>query len=298
MIGAPITILNHDTGDSIVINDHETDEQNVIALQGYPTIEPGVRNNNTPRQGAHGEFRLQTYYGALNIVLDGIIVGETEADVWEIKKNFDEIMQLSKTGYGRDANPGESFPPMFNNTVRLSFTTPDGRSVWCDATPIKSVSYDRPLKQKFLLNFQVILTSNTPYLIIEGSESLIEAGTLGSINHGFKLTTNVPFQLSNQYLENEITVTVDQRSLAIVKLNGSADGVLVNPRMTNLTNDSYIMIRQPLSGTDSYFEINPIYQYMKDEDGRSVEAFSDGDYLWLDEGENTLVYTAEHVIAN
>lgn len=298
MIGAPITVLNHDTGDSIVINDHTTDAQNVIALQSYPTIEPTVRNNNTPRQGAHGEFRLQTYYGGLNIVLDGVIVGETEADVWGIKKEFDEIMQLSKGGYGREANAGEVFPPMFRNTVRLSFTTPDGRSVWCDATPVKSVSYDRPLKQNFRLNFQVILTANTPYLIIEGSESLIEASTLGSINYGFKLSTDVPFELNNEYLENEVTVTVDQRSLAVIKLFGSDDGLIINPRMTNLTNDSYIMIRQPLSGSGSYFEINPLYQEMKDQDGRSVEAFSDGDYLVLDEGDNVLVYTADNVIPN
>jgi len=73
MIGTPITIKNHDTGEEIVLNDHTTDAENVIALQSFPTFEPDVRSQNLPRQGAHGEFRLPTYYSGMSIVLQGVI---------------------------------------------------------------------------------------------------------------------------------------------------------------------------------------------------------------------------------
>jgi len=121
MIGTPITIKNHDTGEEIVLNDHTTDAENVIALQSFPTFEPDVRSQNIAKQGAHGEFRLPTYYSGMSIVLQGVIVGEDEAHVWAIKKQLDQVMKLSQKGKPREYIGNDKFPPMFNNTVRLSF---------------------------------------------------------------------------------------------------------------------------------------------------------------------------------
>lgn len=300
MIGTPITIKNHDTGDTIVLNDHVTDQSNVIALQSFPSFESDVRAQNQPKQGSHGEFRLPYYYSGMSIVLQGVIVGEgaNEGNVWEIKKQLDSILSLSKKGYPKTYSGSDTFPPLFRNTVRLSFTTPSGENVFIDATPIKAVSYDRPLKQKFLLNFQVILRANFPYLLIEDDVANVVEGDLGSIETGFTLPFSLPFSLGEQQIENEITIDMTAPGFAQVTLNGSDDGLIINPKITNLTNGSSVQIKKVLNGASRYFKIDGVYQTMTDENGASVQQYSEGDFIVLDAGENILVYTADKIIPN
>jgi len=187
---------------------------------------------------------------------------------------------------------------MFNNTVRLSFTTPDGDDVFIDATPIKAVSYDRPLQQDFLLNFQVILRANFPYLLVLDDEPNTETGALGSIINGFKLPFKLPLNIGESQIEGATTLEMDSPGFAIVTLNGSDDGIIVNPTITNITNGTSVEIRRPLNGSQQFFLIDGLYQKMTDENGNSVMQFSDGDFVFLDEGENVLLYTAEQVIPN
>lgn len=300
MIGTQLTIKNHDTGVQIVLNDHITDEQNVIALQSFPSFEADMRANAVPRYGAHGEYNLPHYYSGMSIVLQGVIVGETEADVWDIKDRFDAVMKLPRGAYPKEYVGSDVFPPMNNQTVRLSFTTPNGKNAFIDATPIKAVSYDRPLKQTFLLNFQVILRASYPYLLIDDSLTPnVETGSLGSFVEGFKLNTGntkLPISLSNDYVAGSVVVTVDNPCFAILTMNGSNDGTLINPRITNLTNKTFTEVRKPITGANRFFKINGVYQTMTDENGASVKAYSNGEYVYLDAGDNTLVYTAEGLI--
>ena len=297
MIGTEITIKNHETGDVLVINDHTTDPANVIALQSYPSIEPDVRLQNQARTGAHGEFRLPVYYSGTSIVLQGVITCVDENNVWVLKRQLDEITQLSQKGYPDEYTGDDDFPPMFNNTLRISFTTPDGKNVFIDATP-SSVSYDRPLKQDYLLNFQLLLRANTPYFIVLDDTPNTENGSIGSINSGLKLTTDIPFTLGEEYVENSITVTMETAGYAVVQLNGSSDGIIVNPRITNLTNGNTLKIRKSLSNVNQYFKIDGIYQTMEDQNGQSVQPYSDGDFIYLDKGDNVLVYSADALIPN
>lgn len=299
MIGTSITIKNHDTGEEIILNDHVTDESNVIVLQSFPSFESDVRSQNIAKQGAHGEFRLPYYYSGMSIVLQGVIVGEDEAHVWAIKKQLDQVMKLSQKGKSREYTGNDTFPPMFNNTVRLSFTTPGGDDVFIDATPIKAVSYDRPLQQDFLLNFQVILRANFPVLLIKDDTSPnITAGTLGSIVKGFKIPFDLPFSLGEEHVEGAMQVTMDTPGLAIVKLNGSDNGVIINPTITNITNGSRIKVRRALSGSKRYFKVDGVYQTITDENGASVQQYAEGEFVYLDAGVNTLVYTADKLIPN
>lgn len=298
MIGTQITIKNHDTGAEVVLNDHTTDPENVIALQAFPTFEKDVRNQNQPRSGAHGEFRLPTYYGGMSIVLQGVIAADDEATAWGLKNALDGVMSLSRSGYAKEYEGDDAFPPMFGHTVRLSFTTPDGKSVFVDATPIKPVSYDRPLMQGFLLNFQVILRATSPYLYVVDDDPNVETGSLGSILTGFVLPMQLPLNIGEQQVEGEMTITMQTAGYAVVTLNGSDDGVVVNPTITNLTNGTRVKIRKALASASEYFVIDGIYQTMKDEDGASVLPFADGEFIYLDAGVNTLVYTADAVIPN
>lgn len=488
MIGTPIKIRNHDTGQEITINDH-SDPLNVIALQSFPTFETDVRPQNVARNGAHGEFRLPTYYSGMSIVLQGVIAGEDESHVWTLKRQLDSIMRLSRAGYGKEVpsvsinppvainectNPnggisdigwtpanasvasvgnalevttssaGESgishvvssypknqgdlyiasslvtnreestrsfriliqarasggsvlssdsedfeieagkserigvslsalpasvvdirvsitrlsedavsgdrfevssvliaknlpeeydsesfyfdgstpsasrikyswvgteglsasvankqtFPSMFRNTVRLSFTNPEGKSVFVDATPIKAISYDREMRQNYRLDFQVILRSNFPVLIVDESVPVVSVGQLGSDISGLKLPFQVPFTLSERYVEGATVINVTDPGFAIVRMYGSDEGTIINPRITNITNGTSMRILKPLEGSHRYFLIDGMYQKIVDENGASVAQFSDGEFIQLEAGENTLIYTAEKLISN
>lgn len=297
MIGTQITIKNHNNGKQVILNDH-SDVNNVIALQSFPTFETEERANSRSRQGAHGEFKLPYYYSGMSIVLQGIIVGQDEAHVWAIKKTFDEVMSLPYRFNKDDYNSTADFPPFYGSTVRLSFTNPNGKKCFVDCSPIKVVSYDRPLQQKYLLDFQVILRSPFPYLVIEDDTPNIKTGTLGKNAKGFVLPTKLPLSLGTQILTGEVTITVDTPSMAIVKMKGSANGVLVNPRITNVTNGSYVVINKTLDGADSFFEINGVYETMKDQSGKFIEQYAEGEFIYLDIGNNNLVYTADKIIPN
>lgn len=487
MIGTPIKITNFDSGDEIVLNDHETDEQNVIALQNFPTFETDVRANNLPRQAAHGEFRLPYYYSGMSVVLQGVIVGEDEAHVWAIKRQFDDVMRLTpNNGYAKEAkgvkedtayaenlcsNPraasattgwtgdnatlsaddglkavagsdadasasfeqtaeegqvihaaldltnsedderemqlsiqaldgsdsvlatstldtqtldagatvrfhtsltmpagtakfvviaarltgtnadtddefhidraffiadpaatidpavlyfdGDtdalsrteyewngteglstskayrvSFPAMFRNTIRLSFTDPTGKKVFLDATPIKPISYDRPLMQRYRLNFQVIVRSNFPVLLSDEDAPETFFGSLGALAYGLKLPFKVPFTLGQQYVKNAMTVTVNDPCFLTVRLYGSDQGTIVNPRITNLTNGDSMAVRRTLKGSSRYIAIDGVMQTVVDENGADVSAYGDGAFVLLEPGENILIYTADSAVPN
>ncbi len=297
MIGTQITIKNHESGEEIILNDHVTDPDNVIALQSFPTFEPDVRSQNLPRQGAHGEFRLPTYYSGMSIVLQGVIAAENEDKVWDIKHQLDAVMKLSRKGFPAKYSGDDEFPPLFNSTIRLSFMTPDGKEVFLDATPIKAVSYDRPLMQDFILNFQVIVRSTIPYMISIGEEENVEAGELGYRIDGFKIPIEIPFSFESQ-LVNEITINMETEGFAVVTMNGSAGGAIVNPRITNITNGNTLMVRKILNGSHQKFVVDGIYQTVKDENKLDVGQYVDGEFIFLEKGENILIYTADKVIPN
>lgn len=296
MIGTPITIKNHETGDTIVLNDHVTDPNNVIALQSFPTFEPEVRSNLLPKQGAHGEFRLPHYYTGISVVLQGIIVGESEENVWEIKKQLDRVMALSLKGLPPEYDGVDTPKPMSNSTLRISFTSPAGDQLWVDATPIKAVSYNRNLQDLCQLDFQVIVRASFPYVLIKDTVPVIGAGSLGSVAKGFKLGTTLPLSLANSYVTGQVVINVASPAFAVVQLNGSDDGIIVNPKITNITNDTYTQVTQPLIGSTKYFTVNGLERTIRDQSDRNLSAYAQGGFVYLEAGNNTLVYTADRLI--
>jgi len=296
MIGTPLTIKNHETGAEIVLNDHVTDPNNVIALQTFPTLAPEVRPNNLPKNGAHGEFRLPHYYSGMSVVLQGVIVGESEANVWQIKQQFDNILKLSRTGFPEPYTGSDTPKPMRDTLVRISYLDPLGNQIFVDGTPLNSVSYDRKLQEQCVLNFQVIVRVNFPYLLIKDAVPTIETGLLGSIKSGFQLGNSKVDRLGTEYATNELTITVPTPAFGVIKVFGSDDGVIVNPRVTNKTNGTSVRIRRPLSGSVNFFEINGLEQKIENQSGVNLTAYSEGGFIYLDAGENVLLYTAETVL--
>jgi len=296
MIGTPITIKNHETGAQIILNDHVTDRHNVIALQTFPTFAPEVRANNLPKNGAHGEFRLPHYYSGMSVVLQGVIVGESEQKVWEIKQQFDSVLKLSRDGFPTPYKGTDTPKPMQDTLVRMSYTDPTGNEIFVDGTPLKSVSYDRPLQEKCVLNFQVIVRVNFPYLLIKDETPIVETGQLGSIKTGFQLGGSKVDKLSNEYVTNELTITMPTQAFGIIKVFGSNEGVVVNPKVLNKTNGTSVRIRRPLSGAVNFFEINGLEQTVQNQSEVRLDAYSEGGFILLEAGENVLLYTADALL--
>lgn len=484
MIGVKIKLKNHDTGEILYLNDHDTDSENVIALQSLPTFETEIRTQNSPKYGTHGEIRLPYYYNGKPLIFSGVIVGEDEEHVWDLKRQLDEVLGLSRTGYGKKVNEENITPPIAINesknptglisvanwtainsalsksglsilvaassdsaagmsqvaddiekeegdeywaacdienltdgtrsfklriearnissetviyaeedielasgakdriwvnlealganiedifvsitrisdenaenddtfavsrvlimknppvgidpesdyfdgetpdilllgydwggtrglsystasrrelasvmghTLRVSFTDPTGRRMFIDATPTKSVSYDRPMRQNFLLNFQFTLRATSPWFLEQDGYPQVFAGTLGRTLQGIKLPLQVPFNLADKQVVGAITINVAQKAFAIIRMYGSNDGIIVHPKVTNLTNNTSVEIKRVLYGSHTYFLIDGIYQRMIDHEGRDVSHYAEGDYIYLEPGENVLLYTA------
>jgi hypothetical protein len=189
-----------------------------------------------------------------------------------------------------------SFASMGRRSVRLSFINPAGQSVFIDATPIQAVQYDRPIQQQFLLNFQVILRSNFPYLIVDDPNPLFRFGYLGKSGIGFKVPTYVPFNIGNQYTFGGFTITTNSPSFAIIRMYGSDEGTIVNPKVTNVTNGDFCKINKPIFGKNRFFLIDGVNRKIQNEMDQSVVGYMDGDFIRLDEGENTIIYTADKIV--
>lgn len=481
MIGTNIKIKNFDNGKEIALNDHLTDKENVIALQVFPSFQTDVRPQNIPKNSTHGEYRLPYYYSGMSIILDGVIAGESEQKVWEMKKALDDVMQLSRSGYGKQydseiideviltnecTNPNgkistagwlefdsnvstdlivetteatesgiymviggdkptgkkyyaacsvknnansdrtfririiardsgastllevfddtvvsgetesrifkditlpanvedivvsvtrldddavlgdvfevsnvlivedtniinpeidyfdgsspelsliafnwsgdaelstseikrKTFESFDRNTIRISFTDPNGRNVFIDASPIKTVSYDRPLKQKFLLNWQVVLRSTQPFLLVDKTSPTLNFGLYGQIKNGFKLPMQLPLNINTEFATNTVLIEAENAGYAIVRMYGKTGSVIVNPSITNLTNGTTVKIKKSLINENSHFVIDGVYKRMTDQDGANVEAFSDGGYIYLEEGANLLIYSSDKIL--
>ena len=210
-----------------------------------------------------------------------------------------ELSYLSFAWNGTDGESTSSMfrmtnPSMFKNSLRLSFQDPLGRDVFIDASPIRSVSYDRPIMQDFVLNFQIMLRSNFPFFISSEPLPIFFDGFLGINEKGFKLSTSLPLSLNQTFTQGAVILEVEEPSFAIIHMRGSDNGNIINPRVTNLTNGQSIMIRKGLLGANRFFLIDGVNQKMVDENNISITQYSDGEFIYLDRGENILVYTSDN----
>ena len=279
-INTEYTITNKETGKSFTINDH-SDPDNVIALQSFPTFAPDVRANEIQNQGKHGVHKLPFYYGGRSIIFNGIIVGLTEAGVWDLKKSVDEVLE---------------FPVIspFANLVTIGYTDPNGLELEVDATLNSAISYDRNMKELFKLDFQILLRADNPFINVNDTveDAKEYDGLLGYELWGFKLKTLIPFKLDKESI-NELTINVTGNHNATVKLYGSDDGDVVNPTIENKTNGQKVSFNLTLSGSAEYIELNGIDNTTTNQDGDDVSIYETGDdYIQLIDGDNIFAYTS------
>lgn len=276
-------IENKKTGLFFVINDHDTDPNNFLALQVFPSMALDMRTGEIPFNGHHGAYKLPHFYGGRSIILNGLIVGENEESVWEQKRNIDETLEL---GYGAE----------YDELVKVTFTNPEGLEITVDATLNASIGYSRSLKEPNILNFQILLKTRTPYLFINDPvfDAIVYTGSLGGLTSTFQIPFQIPFLLQNTST-NILNLTVTNKVKAIITLHGSADVDVVNPSIKNLSTGKSTQFDYTIpKGANNFIRIDALAGTVKDQDGVDLEIFiSNGGFIELRNGLNKLSYTSE-----
>lgn len=276
-------IKNKSTEQSFIINDYNTDPNNFIALQSFPTLNLDMRAGDIPFTGHHGAYKLPHFYGGRSIIFNGIIVGETEQSVWEMKRIIDEVLEL---GSGAD----------YDELVEITYTDPTGLELTLDATLNAAVSYSRSLKEPNLLNFQILLRARSPYMMIndESFDTMIYSGLLGGVVSSFRIPFQIPFFLNNTET-NVLNITVTNKVKSIITLYGSDDGDVVNPSIENLTTGKSTVFDYTIpTGSTNYIQINGITGEVVDQDGNNLAIYiSNGGFIELKKGLNKIYYTCD-----
>lgn len=276
-------ITNKETGQSFVLNDHVTDPNNFLALQSFPTFALDMRAGDIPFTGHHGAYKLPHFYGGRSIIFSGLIVGEDEASVWTQKKLIDEVLQL---GSGAE----------YNELLTISYTDPNGLNISMDATLNASVSYSRSLKEPNILNFQILLRSRKPYMLIDDDvfDLTIYTGSLGGVVSLFRLPFTIPFQLNNT-TTNILDITADNKVKTVITLYGSADDDIVNPSIENIsTGKSTVFDYTIPKGASNFIRIDGLTGDVIDQDGNNIAIYiKNGGFIELRKGLNRFSYTAD-----
>lgn len=275
MIGNLITIENKKSGAEVKINDF-TNRPNVIALTQYPLNNPDIRVNDIPHLGNHGSHKMPSYYGGRTIILNGSIVGDDEATVYALKKNLDDVLRFE-------------IVPDFAETLEVKMTDPLGRVLVAGATMSGATSYARDVNDPNILNFQITMRSNNFFMIIDGEVTDV-TGLLGYEISGFKIATKLPFKFEKSFSEVK-NINVDEPCFTKVRMYGSDDGDVVNPRLRNLDNGDDIIFFYTLQGSDEWIEVDGITGKMTNHDGQDMTTYlTSGDYLNLQVGNNRVAY--------
>ena len=284
-ISTQFKITNRETEEFIVINDHDTDPKNLIALQAYPRFEADVRANNLINDSGHGTYKRPYYYGARTISFAGVIVGETEADVWQIKNKLEAVLEFSQQ-------------PDFDEMLKISFTDPLDRELTILATLSTSITFNRNLQDTTRLDFQFILRAGRPYLFIgdiDAPPTQVEDGIMGTISEGILLPLMLPF-VTSQQATNIMTLTAEAKGVACVTLRGSALGKITFPTITNLTTGERIRVFTTIKNENEFVRINCATGQIFNQDGKNLNSMVvEGDVINLVVGDNELVYTAEQL---
>ncbi len=282
MIGTIFEIKNKDDV-SILLNDHVTTPSQIIALQSYPQFEVDIKSNEVEREGQHGIWDFNSYYGKRMISFSGVIVGMSEADVETVKNKLMRVLSLPSQP---DA--------VQNGYVTISWTDSQGASWQVEAKLNKDVNFDRKIKEVFRLDFNFTVKASDPYIYAQVLRQF--AGVRGYTQLGatFPIILPATIGLSEHNvlsIENTGQVMVD----TIIRLYGEDQGDITNPRIVNKTTGKTFQLNLVMAGADEYMDIDSKEGTVVDQDGNDRSADIDGasQFILLKQGVNDLVYKSD-----
>ena len=193
MIGTQYTLTNK-AGDTFTINDH-SDPNRVFALQEYPINDVSIKNNEINLQGQHGVWDFYAYYGSRITTFSGVIIGNNEAEVTEIKNQIDKILRLPIAP--SDSNDG---------SITIAYTDPLGASWSYQGRLFRSQIVSRPLGEQYRLNYSFSVKSQDPFIV--GRQHDVTT-TYGYFIKGVSLPTPIPLAFVNEW-QPKYDLTIDR----------------------------------------------------------------------------------------
>jgi hypothetical protein len=281
MISYQYTITNR-AGESIVINDHTTDPNNFIALQEYPVFDVDIKNADTDKEGQHGIWDFYSFFGKRVITMAGVIVGESEGDIEDLKRQIIRVLSLP-------ANPNTAN----DGYVTVSWVDANADEWSIEAKLERSIRFDRPMKLNRRLSFQLNLKCSDPRIV--SADEISVNGDRGYRAVEVRLPTLLPLVFGLDYY-NSLTVNHDGTVGAdtIIRLYGEPAGI-TNPTISNLTTGKFFRILTTIPDASSYIEIDTANGTVVDQAGTDLTAFLDNEseFILIEAGENVLLYESD-----
>lgn len=281
MIGYTYTITNQN-GDSFKINDHVTDPNNFIALQDYPLFDVDVKNAEADREGQHGIWDFFSFYGKRAINFSGVVVGDDEASVEDLKKQM--LLVLALPPVPEDGNDG---------TVTITWTDANSNAWQIDAKVQGYPRFQRGMKQVLRLNFNITLKAKDPE--IESQSEFVSTGLRGWETGNVALPLILPAEFPLVF-DNEVTVVNGGSMVAHtkVRLYGETGGI-TNPEIYNETTGKLFKVNITLVDATKWIEIDSKLGTVVDQDGVDQSGLVDGtsEFILLAVGSNKLVYISD-----
>jgi len=282
MIGLQYTLENQN-GESIVINDHTTNPNQIIALQQYPQFDVDIKNSELPREGQHGIWDFFSFYGRRVTSFQGVIVGASELDVETVKNQLMKVL-----AFGSQPQSGN------DGSVLVKWTDIENKSWQISGKLMNPIQFNRSMKQNFRLDFNFSLKSADPFIV---SQSLINTvGVRGYTSAGAMFPITLPLTIGTVNI-NELTVnnigSADAET--IIRIYGEDQGDITNPKVRNLTTGEFIQIDTVITGSTHYIEINSKEGTVVDQDGLDLsgDITTDSSFIHLKAGENLMFYTSD-----
>lgn len=282
MIGTQFVLTNQ-AGDSVTINDHTTDPNNVIALQEYPTFEVDIKNQEIQKEGQNGIWDFYSFYGKRLIVFSGVIVGEDEAHVVELQDKLKTVLTLP-------AEPDDND----SGIITITYTDPRGRALQTTGKLYSPIRYSRRLQEAFKLTFQITLKSSDPDIVNQiETDSL---GTRGFLSGSLQLPATFPAKIA---FKKEGTLEINHLGNTYAHVIITINGALTNPRIENLETGRYMSFTTVLNAGQKIV-INSSLGTIVDENGVDVSSTLDAgsSFIKLKAGVNNLYLTSDENITS
>lgn len=283
MINYTYTITNK-LGDTITLNDH-TNPNSVFALQTYPKFTKNIKNSEIERNGQNGYWDFYSFNGKLSIAFTGVIIGETPEEVEEKKMLMLKVFAIPFQSTAEN-----------DGYVTIRWTDESGIDKEVEAKIIQDISFDRPIRRRDVIDFQIQLKTRKNYI-------LSQLGYTGETHQkrgyysqgGIYLPLTLPFSWNPSY-QNILTITIPESgAFPKIILRGEDQQVITNPTVKSITTGETLKINTVLNNSSDYIEINTEDGTITNQAGLDLSGSLsiESSFINLVSGTNELVYLSD-----
>ena len=282
MIGTKFTLTNKD-GESIIINDHVTNPSQIIALQSYPNMEVNIKNRDIDKEGQHGMYEFTSYYGSRLVNFQGVIIGDTIADVEAVRQKLIKVLQLP-------VQPTSTR----DGVVTVKWTDNASESWQVEARLARDVSFSRPMRRPLQLDFNLSMKSVDPFIVGQTANNLF--GIRGYVQSGAQIPIGLPATIGT--IQQGVMNPVNNGAVyahTTLRLYGESQQEITSPRVVSLTTGDICEIDTTLADETEYVEIDSKTGSITNQDGTDLSGFltAESTFILLATGANQLMYLSD-----